>query len=217
MKNKMLLIFALILLMAIPSILAADTYKQGTIVDLTTICINNGTYCSGVAKCNITIFYPDGTILINNALMTNNDNYHNYTLTANQTSILGIYTTSMVCTEGDYKGYTSAIYEITSSGIKNISNLENPLLIFLIIIAFVILIFARQMENLYLSFISGAMFGLIGVYIIIYGLNNVVNMYTQGLGIVFVGLALYFIIVSAYELVENYGETGEVVEGTIEE
>jgi len=91
------------------------TYGQSTDADLKYPCINNGTYCSAAAKCNITIFDPDNNIVINNEQMTNSGAYHNYTLNASQTALIGTYQDSMICIDGA-QGYSTFEHDITRTG-----------------------------------------------------------------------------------------------------
>jgi len=56
-------------------------------------------------------------MLIDNQLMTNlNNGYHNYTLNTNQTLILGEYSSSVFCKDGDFNGYSVFNYFINPSG-----------------------------------------------------------------------------------------------------
>ena len=107
---------AVILLML--SFVSAETitYQQGEIVDLKYPCINNGTYCSGTAACNITIFDPSNAVVVNNKAMTNLGAWHNYTLTALQTAMIGTYQDSMICTDGGLNGYSTFSHDITRTG-----------------------------------------------------------------------------------------------------
>jgi ABC-type transport system involved in cytochrome c biogenesis permease subunit len=51
------------------------------------------------------------------------------------------------------------------------------------------------------GFIGSIMFLLIGVYTMIYGFDNVNNLYTQGAAIVFLGMGILFMFLSALEWV----------------
>jgi hypothetical protein len=94
-------------------------YKQNSEIDLKVPCFNNGTSCSASAICNITIYYPNSTILINNAQMTNSVSYHNYTLLSNETAILGDYQSIMICNDGSLNGHSTFSFTITPTGIEN--------------------------------------------------------------------------------------------------
>ena len=62
---------------SLPKVLGR-VYQQDKEVDLKVPCFNNGTYCSGSATCNVTILYPNSSVLVDNQLMTNGGSYHNY-------------------------------------------------------------------------------------------------------------------------------------------
>ena len=46
-----------------------DVFKVNTLIDYKQPCFNNGTYCSGAASCNYTIYNPDGTFTHNDGLV----------------------------------------------------------------------------------------------------------------------------------------------------
>ena len=46
-------------------------YKANDPADIQVPCLNNGTLCSTTATCNITIFYPNSSLVTANEPMTN--------------------------------------------------------------------------------------------------------------------------------------------------
>ena len=125
MKN--MLIFAIMIFLVMPLVSAAVdigvfvsaatiTYKQGTDVNLKYPCINNGTYCSDTAACNITIFDPDNAVVVNNKNMTNEGAFHSYQLNVTQTAMIGTYQDSMVCVDAGNQGYSTFEHDITRTG-----------------------------------------------------------------------------------------------------
>lgn len=111
-KNIIYLISFILLI----SLVSAATYEQSKELDLKVPCINNNTFCSGSATCNLTILYPNSTALVFGVAMTNAGTYHNYTLDGNQTTVLGEYSTTVVCTDGSEGGYSTFIYKINPTG-----------------------------------------------------------------------------------------------------
>lgn len=81
--------FALLFLVMTISLVAAEGYEQGKVSD---VIFSHDKYpgCATVA-CQVTIFYPNGTLLIDHADITANVGYSNYTLTASQTQTTGTY------------------------------------------------------------------------------------------------------------------------------
>lgn len=82
---------------------------------------------------------------------------------------------------------------------------EGDLVIFLAlsVLGLLLLIIAIWSENEWLGFISGVCFMLAGLYSMIYGLNNIADLYTRGLAFVFIGLGLLFEIVAGYKIVDS--------------
>jgi len=77
--------------------------------------------------------------------------------------------------------------------------LDNALLIFLITFALIFLMVGIKTGTVWLGFMSAVMFLLGGIYMTIYGLNDITNMYTQGIGITIIGVGITILFVSIYE------------------
>ncbi len=119
MKKNYKVITLILALLLVPLISAASddllfaTNKQ---YDLKIPCINNGTYCSAVAECNVTIAYPDGNLLRDNAVMTNQGAFHNLTIPFNENNQSGSYPSTAICCDGVNCGEDSFTIQITNSG-----------------------------------------------------------------------------------------------------
>jgi hypothetical protein len=102
--KKVILLMAVILIAVflLPSFSASQIFKQENNVDLKIQCIINGTYCSSGAFCNLTVQYPNGSLLISNKKMTNQNSFYNYTLPT--TSTIGTYLCSTTCCDGGLCG-----------------------------------------------------------------------------------------------------------------
>lgn len=91
--------------------------EQSTSLDIREPCYKNGTYCSGSAVCNISVWKQDGiTPIIVNVVMTNQGAYHNYTLNTTQTAVLGEYEVGVVCSDASVSNYETFYFEITPNG-----------------------------------------------------------------------------------------------------
>lgn len=95
---------------------ASEIFKQNTRVNLKVPCSNNNTLCSASATANITIFYPDKTDVIRNAVMTNNPTYFNYTILENMTFMTGEYTYIAYGDDGGLKDSYTDSFTITPNG-----------------------------------------------------------------------------------------------------
>lgn len=129
----LVLMFTIILLMGSAS--AQLMYKQNDIISVRIPCINNGSYCSPSATCNLTVSYPNSSILINNQPMTNSFSFFNYTI--NTTDAIGEYFSSMSCIDGTISGTSTFIITITPSGFE-VSTGQS--IIYVIAIAFSVVI-----------------------------------------------------------------------------
>lgn len=113
MKLKMLLIAILV----IPLVIGADfTFEQNKEFDLKFFCFNEtNSLCPSGSTCNMTLFYPNNTILVNNQQLTFNPSYFNYTLNSTQTTATGIGIGSTYC-YGTTVGFSTFNYEVTPTG-----------------------------------------------------------------------------------------------------
>jgi hypothetical protein len=50
-----------------------------------------------------------------------------------------------------------------------------------------------------MGFISSIIFLLLGIYTMIYGFNNTIDMYTRGTALVFLGIGMFVMFASAYD------------------
>jgi len=142
----LLIAMIFIMIFSMNNVIAATSYKQNEAIDLKIPCINNNTYCSGSATCNISIYYPNETILIDNKLMTNKGAYHNYSLSAVQTSAIGNFNAVIVCIDGDAKGYTFKEFIITPTG-REIENNSSSIVIGLAILMILFLVASYVWES----------------------------------------------------------------------
>ena len=109
--------------MVMPLVLAAtdttevdDVFQINTNINYAKPCFNNGTYCSGSATCNYTVFNPDNTILVDNLQGTNQAAYHNITFLV---SNIGVYKVDMTCIDSGLNGAETLYFEVTGSGFNN--------------------------------------------------------------------------------------------------
>lgn len=89
-------------------------YKQNDIIDLKIACSNSGTVCGTSATCNISVFYPNSTVLIDQQTMTNNGDYHNYTI--GSISVVGEYSARTFCCDDSDCGNEGFFFEINTRG-----------------------------------------------------------------------------------------------------
>jgi len=161
-------------------------------------CVSLIQTCSSCTYNNISsVVYPDSSVALSNVIMTGDGTLYNYTFCS--TTKLGEY---VVNGYGDLDGDKttwSYYFEITETGKENVSVLNNPLMIILIALGLIFLTIGIKTGTVWLGFMSATMFLLGGIYMTIYGLNDVTNMYTQGIGITIIGVGITILFVSIYE------------------
>jgi len=108
-------------------------YKMGDVIDLKVPCDNAGKACSGSAVCNVSIMYPNATTFIDTQTMSNNGDFHNYTLS--DTDVPGEYQTIVFCVDGNQNGTSTFSFKINTSG--DDENDQQILAVYMILIAMV--------------------------------------------------------------------------------
>ncbi len=172
------------------SFVSADlgTYKQGEI-----ILVKGNLNATAV---NVSIHFPNSSIAVDNQVMGNlRGDIWGYNFSNTNTQGRYIYD---YCNEIG-KNCKENIFTITPTGI-----IQNPLsqnaeffiLLFLIII-FLGLGVGFRLPTL--GFIGSILVLLLGIYTMIYGFNDVTNLYTRGSAIAIIGLGFIFMFISAYE------------------
>ncbi len=178
------------------SLVAAEVQTFGTFKRYE--CVGLIQTCSNCTYINISnIIYPDSSVALSENVMTKFDTNYNHTFC--NTSKLGEYIINGFGNpDGEKTAWNYNLF-ITETGIEDISILNNPLLIILIAMALIFLIIGIKTGTVWLGFMSATMFLLGGIYMTIYGLNNITNMYTQGIGITIIGVGIVILFVSIYE------------------
>lgn len=129
MNNKLILIILVVgflssILFLVPSVSAqvneqdiTDIFRQDSVVDFKFSCTDDTTNlpCDSTYACNITVLYPNSTLLINNNETTRGETKYNISLP--DTSVLGFYKYEPFCTNGTSSGTGDNLYyQITPTG-----------------------------------------------------------------------------------------------------
>lgn len=195
--NKLIIILIGILLI-IPLILAeTETYQVNKDVELKFLCTLNNEIPSVGTLYNITISYSNGSTFLNNKPTTAlGSGTFNYSTLFPET---GLYKVQMFCWDGTYSFSDEGFYDITPTGRIQTSISNNPILIILGLIGIGLIVFGVIKGISWLGFIGSVMFLLLGIYTMIYGFNNTIDMYTRGTALVFIGIGIIFMFASAYD------------------
>ncbi len=133
--NKIIMFGIFFSLLVVLPLVNADNeiiFEKGVESDLKLYCSMNGSVCSAVATCNISIKYPNGSYLISSSPMTNQDNGDfNITLNTTQTATEGEHRWDMYCCDGSYCDDGHDIFLITINGKEKPSGIV--LIVFLIL------------------------------------------------------------------------------------
>jgi len=120
MKNWLLSV-TLLFLILFPLVNAMTEFyiEENTEYSILFTCKNSGEKCSVSANCNLSINYPNSSVLISNQEADNiGGGYYQINLTTSQTTPPGEYTSKMDCLDGSENGISTFTYEINPSGIR---------------------------------------------------------------------------------------------------
>jgi hypothetical protein len=199
--------FSLLLLLALLVIPLATAqqlvFKQATEVDLKVPVFFNGTIADGTATCNITIFEPDGDTLINNQLMTNQNVFHNYTLTAGQTTNVGEHETSVFCSQGSNNGFSTFNYLISPSGTDDNSIGQIILLTFGVMFSAGFIWFGFNRGDPIFALFGGLALVSVSLYTLLNGVAVYRNELTEGISLLVMGVASYVSIRTSMEMING--------------
>lgn len=107
-----MLIFILLFINSVSAVADDYTFRQGETVDIKLQCQSSGSPCTTGATCNITVFYPNSSLYVDNQVMQENSYYHNYTL--DSSLVIGDYQALTYCTDGINTGSSGFTVKITN-------------------------------------------------------------------------------------------------------
>ena len=199
--NKLFLLFALMFLAGTISFVSAEVeqnFQYHDQFDLKRPCFNNGTYCSASTSCNMTISYPDGSLLIDNLPMTLGSSFANITVLEGQANKLGFYKATQICCDSGFCGKDTFDSGITGDG--------NPYQVFptqfvVIIFGFALIFFGLLRDSVkMLKTIGSLIIFVMGVLTLYpgYSFINYSNLLGMALGFTFIGGGFYFMIHDAF-------------------
>jgi hypothetical protein len=204
MKKHNIFIFGMILLICVTNIFAVT--EVGYVQSLPPVkqydCVKLPQICGACTYNNISsISYPNSSQAIGEVAMDKLGTEYNYTFC--DTSTLGKY---IVKGYGDPSGIIEPWaydFTVTTTGTNN----NNTIPLFLAIGGFIIFIVAILTRNLYIGFISGIIFIVLGIYLMIFGLGFISDFYTSALAYVALGFGLLIFLSAAYEAITDTRKT----------
>lgn len=112
------LIVLLFLVIAFTSVVSALAFPQNSTADIRhLVTLDNGIVNGTV--CQLSVKYPNNTILVDYELMTEQKNFHNFTLNNSQTKIKGTYNYDVICSFPSGANVSESFsYIVTLSGIE---------------------------------------------------------------------------------------------------
>jgi len=186
------IIMGLFLILLVPTLVSAsDFFKYGEQVELRRECFNDGDLCDVTFSCSLTTYNPNGSVILDNVAMVRETSYYNYNLSGVDN---GEYRNRMTCTDGTDSGSEIFYFSITPTG----DDRGNNIFLILTIGSILFMILTISFRDDTLGFVTGALFLITGVYVMVYGIANLADLYTRAISYISIGLGLLFIISAAY-------------------
>lgn len=196
MRWILILMFVLILT---TSASAIETYKLGTNTTITDAVYNSDMSKCTTCTCEVSVYYPDGSILVLNKLATTVGGYTNYTISSGLISAIGRYKADFACnlSSGD-RGFDSFYFEVTPTGQPMNSSKSSLYIAALIILFILLIIFITLGMSLPFSHSKDEMTGYI------FALNNLkyVKMFAWGFAYIVMMLIMYFSWILSYSYLD---------------
>ncbi len=197
MMKKILLILVSTLFLI--TIVSATDYvgTQYENVNIVETCVVNGFPCPSDFLCNITIINPDRDVIVINIPMERNDTIYNYTFIS--TDVLGDYDANVYCSNVSLSGNAESRITITTTG----REVNLTLTIIMLAVALGLFIIAIVIKNHAMGFVAGILFVISGVYMMIYGLTYVNDMYTRAIALVTLAFGSFVSLVAGLEWLDD--------------
>ena len=123
-----------------------------------------------------------------------------YILSGSNTTILGKYTVTGTCTDGINIVPFAYTFPVTTTGRSD--SLSFWISLILIILSLIIIVIAFMWDNLYVAFIAGTLFIMTGILITTKGFGSILDIYSNAVGIIILGLGLIIFLATSF----HYGE-----------
>ncbi len=202
---KLYLFFFFFLILLASPVLAAqnDLSKPINVAyDLNLKCFNNGTFCSSSAVCTLTYEDPDGIIVIDNATLTNQVNFHNITITQSQNSKFGTWWGTQVCFDpsGDIIGSGPDTFPVEISG-DGMGFRAFPFELSIFVLGLILIVTGKLKEELRMMKHVGSFIVMIMGVLTLYPGFSFVNFSTligKVIGFGGIGMGFYFLIEDSF-------------------
>ncbi len=121
-------------------------------------------------------------------------------------SYSGQYAFVFQCNNSAIGGFYEHEFNVITTSQVEGSILDNPLFILLMFCALVLVITGIYYKVPALGFLGAILLILAGMYVLIYGLSSITNLYTRSTGIILISLGTFFLFLSAYEWISKDDE-----------
>jgi hypothetical protein len=159
-------------------------------------CIQIPQVCASCTYVNLSVQYPNKSIAISNqAMIPNGAGLWTYEFC--DTNQLGRYDVSG---QGDINaidtGFSVLVFQVEGGNLT----------IFLVLVgaSLILLLFAFLFKSPWISFASGSLMIVSGIYLMVYGLQSFSDLYTRSIAYTSIGIGLFFAIASGFDALSEW-------------
>lgn len=208
MKKILILMFGMLFFLSFVSAIGDSTTqtesrftgKQNFPLIIYDTCTTSGFDCDGTYNCTFSIISPSRNIIVNNVTAIRVGNLYTYNLSTGQTTEIGNHEVISSCNNQTDAGRLTFYYDITPSGFKDTLGFY----IFIFLLSFGIIILGFSIRDGWVTLFGTFGLYFVSLYILFYGLVGMKdNVYTWGIGLVTLGIAMYISTKTVMEMIEN--------------
>ena len=192
-----LLAFAMVMVSASTDYLG--TYKQYDNIRLLQTCNDGTDICD---YCTASVIYPNGTFALSNGVMTSDVSVFYYDFS--NTDAFGEYSVNGICGLGTSITQFVYYFDVTPTG----DSRGTSWIFVLYVGSLVLFVIGLFIKNPFVILISAMGLMVSGLYTMLFGFNNLANMYTQAIALISICLSGYLFFASIMEVLSGFDSSG---------
>ena len=210
MKKQILISIIVLLCMSMIAFAEPDyVFKDDQNIDLKVSCFNSTQQvCRPTTHCNITVSYPNSSVLIQNQAMSYAVSYFNYTIPQAQINrVIGEFPSTAYCCDSYECGYQTFTFLINAEGSRTSTYV---MIIIFLIFTYGLLVWGFKMDDANIVTMASLFLIVAGIYIHLRGIADLNNYLTSAFALVNIAIGIYILIRTQIERSEwAMGESGE--------
>lgn len=157
-------------------------HERATNLTIFEKCRVDGGICDSSFSCSLTVLTPSQELLVNNETMIDGGVYWNFTLNESETSVNGLYESTVDCLNASNAGSDTFFYEVTPNGSAPIDQGQGLILIGSVIVLVVISLFFAFLGFRSVNVTVSISFIALSLLLVVFTLGLIVNVIELSFG-----------------------------------